>query len=107
MRPIDVYRGENAPFHQFDPFFNPEYQKAFRQVCEAEEQMRQFGVPYELLEQYDSAQNNQTAIELELMWCFAFAAGMEFQRNLTTDVEYCDVSVFKPEIAERKMHSEK
>lgn len=104
MRPIDFYRGKNPPCHQFDPFFNPEYQKALAEVGKAEKILRDYGVPTEMIEQYDTAQNHLTATELDLMWCFAFAAGMEFQRNLTTDIAHCDVSVFMPEIVDRKKH---
>lgn len=106
MRPIDFYRGTNPPCHQFDPYFNPEYQKALGAVDEAEKLLIEHGVPAEIIEQYESAQNNLTSTELDLMWCFAFAAGMDFQRNLTTDTIHCDVSVYRPEIVDRKEHQQ-
>lgn len=93
MRPIDLYRGTNPPCHQFDPYFNPEYQQALGQVDKAEKLLIDYGVPAELLEQYESAQNQLNSTELDLMWCFAFQKGMQFQQNLWVDTRHCDVSV--------------
>jgi len=93
MRPIDCYRGSNPPCHEFDPFFNPEYQKALKELDSAEEALRAYGVPQELIEAYDTAQNKLTCTELDLMWCFAFQKGIQFQQNLMVETRYCDVSV--------------
>ena len=42
---------------------------------------------------HDSLNNELSAIELELMWCFAFKKGIEFQKNLEQKTSEIDLSV--------------
>lgn len=92
MRSIDLYRGIKPPCHRFDPFFNPEYQRAFQEAAAAIKELEKYDIPHELIDRIDKTHNALTATEVDLMRCFAFAEGIEFQKSLCTDIKHYDVT---------------
>ena len=93
MRTIDLYRGQQPPCHEFDPYPNPEYQATFAEATAAMEELAKYNVPEELIQKIDSVHSKLSSIELDLMWCFAFEKGMAFQKNLGATVKDFDISV--------------
>ena len=91
MRPIDLYRGIEPPSQRFSTFFNPACREARKNLAEAWEKLKKYGIPHDLLDEIDTRQNELTVVELELMWCFAFKEGMEFQDHLGRGVEHMDI----------------
>ena len=92
MRTIDIYRGMYPPSQRFNPFFHSEYQKASKAVDDALDELKALGVPKSVINKVDSAYSNQTAVELELLWCFAFKEGITFERSINETVVACDIS---------------
>ena len=92
MRTIDIYRGMHPPSQRFNPFFHSEYQKASKAVDDALDELKALGVPKSVINKVDSAYSNQTAVELELLWCFAFKEGITFERSINETVVACDIS---------------
>lgn len=92
MRTIDIYRGMHLPSQRFNPFFHSEYQKASKAVDEALDVLKALGVPNSVINKVDSAYSNQAAVELELLWCFAFKEGITFERSINETVVACDIS---------------
>ncbi len=95
MRPIDIYRGADGLCTQFNPRFNPEYETALQEERKARKQLEVYDIPKEVIEKLEEAHDNRTSTEVELMGCFAFQQGMEFQRNLGTDPRHCDISILE------------
>lgn len=97
LKVIDIYRGVNPPSHRFDSYDNPAYRKALEAVNAALEKLAPYNIPKEILNEIDRTQNFLTQTELELMWCFAFQEGMDFQKTLGGDVKNYDLSIQKPD----------
>lgn len=95
MRPVDLYRGVKPPSQRFDPCSNPEYQAVYEEASAMWDELEQRGIPKDLILKWEGAQNKLTATEVELMWCFAFNEGMEFQRTIGADTKNCDLSLKK------------
>ena len=95
MRTIDIFRGMHPPCQRFNPFFHSEYQKATKAVDDALDELKALGVPNSVLNRVDSAYSNQSAVELELLWCFAFKEGMTFQKSIDETVNEYDISILR------------
>ena len=93
MRIFDLYRIINLPDQRFNAFHHPKFQKALQKLDAVEERMKQAGLENPLLEEWEDAKTELACVELELMFCFAFAEGMEFQRSLNTNVNEIDISI--------------
>lgn len=92
MRIIDIYRGSPAPANQFNIFSHPEYQKASKELSLLWKELEQHQIPPALLNKIEAAQNRLSAVELDLMWCFAFSHGVEFQCELNKKIDTHNLS---------------
>ena len=83
-----MFRGNFAPMELVYPD-DPEYEKANQKVCELIEQLKNHlmiqdkKVLDDLLKEVYTAQ----AIESESYFCFAFAAGMQLQREVQEKIQ--------------------
>ena len=81
MRPIDIFRGMNPPCHRFNPYMNLEYQTAFCATNIAIRELAKFDVTEEIVNRSDTIHNALSTIEMDLMWCLAFAERIVFQKS--------------------------
>lgn len=93
MRPIDIYRANRSPASRFDSFSNPEYKAAYEEVCALWNELEKYDVPKDFANKLEESHSRLNAIEVELMWCFAFNEGIEFQRTIGTPTKDCDLSL--------------
>ena len=92
MRVIDLYRGIKPPCDEYNPAYHPEYQAALDDAIAALNELDKYNVPKEVSERIDVTNNRLAAVQVDLMWCFAFEKGMAFQKNLTSDLKDMDLS---------------
>lgn len=77
-----LYRGKCIPTTEHGGNLSSEYSKALQNYKDIIARIRSYGVPEEVLQALDKAENELMALEEERMFCFAIRYGAKLQRNL-------------------------
>ena len=77
-----LYRGKCIPPSEHGGNLSCEYEAAVEKLCKIVENLRQYGVPEELLSALEKAENEILALEEERMFQFAIRYGAKLQREL-------------------------
>lgn len=77
-----LYCGRCIPASELGNNTSPEYDVALRHLGDIVDKLRQYGVPDDLLEDLDRAENALMALEEERMFRFAIIYGAKLQRAM-------------------------
>jgi hypothetical protein len=77
-----LYQGKCVPVSEYGGNSSCEYEVAVEKLCKTVENLRQYGVPEDLISALDKAENEILALEEEWMFRFAIRYGAELQREL-------------------------
>lgn len=77
-----LYRGRCIPASELGSNTSTEYDMALKHLKDIVDKLRQYGVPDDLLEDLDRAENALMALEEERMFRFAMTYGAKLQRAL-------------------------
>ena len=77
-----LFRGKCIPASELGGNTSQEYNEALERHKEIVEKMRSCGVPDELIQALDKAENELLALEEERIFCFAMKYGAKIQRSL-------------------------
>jgi len=77
-----LYQGKCIPASEHGGNLSCEYKAAVEKLCEIVENLRQYGVPDDLIAELEKAENSILALEEERMFQFAIRYGAKLQREL-------------------------
>lgn len=77
-----LFQGKCIPVSEHGGNSSCEYEVAVEKLCKIAENLRQYGVPEELISALDKAENEILALEEERMFRFAIRYRAELQREL-------------------------
>lgn len=77
-----LFQGKCIPVSEHGGNSSCEYEVAVEKLCKIAENLRQYGVPEELISALDKAENEILALEEERVFRFAILYGAELQREL-------------------------
>ena len=77
-----LYQGKCLPASEHGGNSSCEYEAAVEKLCKIVENLRQYGVPEELISALEKAENEILALEEERMFRFAIRYGAKLPREL-------------------------
>ena len=77
-----LHQGKCVPASEHGGNASCEYEAAVKKLCKIVENLRQYGVPEELISALEKAENEILALEEERMFRFAIRYGAKLQREL-------------------------